>query len=383
MLSLIRSNASMHEIDHCLQRLTEEARSEEKAVSPDIEEMRTRVGAAILQNMSSADAQRTSRKEARPLSSRNVLSVQRLIDTPIHHVQAAPWTRVTEDDHLVSHLVSLWATWDNAFPSGVVFELFLRDMRSQNLESSFCSPFLVNCILAAACPYSDYEEVRAHQGRTSELMGRFVKEAEKHLEEDDFKTSITNVQGLSILFLLFLKMNQDRKGFGCVTRATSLCGELMRARQKFVSMAETEEKAKEVSYVVDYACWGAFCSTTGAFLLWQRPQSLFEPSPPYPDAIGVYEPLLEKKWSPYPREGDDQEAFLDEVWHQWSSLAMLERELTQVLYEQSKQPDPAEDVPRQEALRNLDSRFTRWLDGLPNHFKKLGPWTPPSVFVLR
>ncbi|KAK5087565.1 hypothetical protein LTR24_006605 [Lithohypha guttulata] len=383
VVSLIRSNASFEEISQYLVHPFNEAASDETEICPDTEEMRTRIGAAILQNMSSAKDPRTSQTGAPSSGSRHVLSVKRLIDTPIHHVQAAPWTQVTDDNHLVSHLVSLWVTWDHCFPNGVVFELFLRDMQSKNLESTFCSPFLVNCILAAACLYSDYEEVRSCQGKSSDLMAEFVKEAEKHLEEDDFKTNVTNVQGLSILFLLLLKMNQDRRGFGYVGQATALCAELMRARDKIVSKADTSEKAKELSYVLDYACWGTFSSTTGAILLWQRPQSMFKPRHPYPDVVGAHEHFFGKKWMPYPGVGDEQETFLDEVQRQWGKLAVLERELSLVLYEQVKAPDPADDLPRQRALVDLDERLTSWLERLPDHFKYLSPWTPPSIFVLR
>lgn len=86
---------------------------------------------------------------------------------------------------------------------------------------------------------------------------------------------------------------------------------------------------------------------------------------------------------PYPGGGDEQETFMDEVQRQWGRLAVLERELSVVLYEQAKAPDPTDDVPRQQALVELDEGFTRWLNSLPDHFKYLSHWTPPSVFVLR
>jgi len=383
VVSLIRSNASLEEINQCLISLTNEAKSGQRQLSSDIHELQTRIGAAILQNMSRNEISRTT-QDGGPLSnSRDILSVQRLIDTPRYHVRAAPWTEVTTDDHLVSHLLSLWATWDNFFPSGIVFELFLRDMRSQDLGSPFCSPFLVNCILGAACLYSNYSEARAYQGKSSHLMGQFVKEAERHLEEDNFKTTITNVQGLSVLFLLFVKMNQDRKGFGYATQATTLCDELMRDRDKLVSLAETAEKKREISYVVDYTCWGAFGSTTGGMLWWQRPHPLSEPTHPYPHATQVREPLFQQAWIPYPREGDEQEIFLDEVQNQYAKLSTIERELTVVLYETPKAHAKKDVQVKYQALHDLYTKFTRWLEQLPEHFTYLSPWTPPSIFVMR
>lgn len=51
----------------------------------------------------------------------------------------------------VSHLISLWFSWSRPFYNWIDRELFLGDMRSGNLKSKFCSPFLVQCILAEAC----------------------------------------------------------------------------------------------------------------------------------------------------------------------------------------------------------------------------------------
>lgn len=382
VVSLIRSNASLEEINQYLTQLTGEPRSEEDA-GPNVEELKSRIGAAILQRMSPGETARPAANEAASSSPRQVLSVKRLIDNPAHQIQATPWTQVTSDDHLVSHLISLWATWDNFFPNGVVLEFFLRDLRSKKLDSPFCSPFLVNCILAAGCPYSDYEEVKANQGTNSDLMIQFVKEAEKHLEEDNFRTTVTNVQGLSILFLLVSKMNHDRRGFSYATQAATLCAELMRIRDQLVAAAETAEEEKEIAYMVDYTCWGAFASTSGCFLAWQRPQSLSEPPYPYPNATGVLEALFKQKWFPYPREGDKQDMYLDEIQRHYAELAIFERDLSLILYEQPKPLEPERIRAKQEALLDVEARLTRWLESLPDHFKHLSPWTPPSVFTMR
>lgn len=81
-----------------------------------------------------------------------VMDVKRLSDEPIYDVPAKPWTTVTDDDHFVSHLISLWFTWHNSTVfSWMHHELFIRDMQSQRLDSFFCSPFLVNVMLAEAC----------------------------------------------------------------------------------------------------------------------------------------------------------------------------------------------------------------------------------------
>ena len=86
-----------------------------------------------------------------PPDRRRMLDIRRLVDEPPFRVPARPWTVITRDDTLVSHLVSLWLTWSHPFWNSLNRKLFIRDMQAGRLECEFCSPFLVNAILAEAC----------------------------------------------------------------------------------------------------------------------------------------------------------------------------------------------------------------------------------------
>lgn len=86
-----------------------------------------------------------------PSFRRKVMDIHYLCDEAPCKVPAKPWTNVTEDDDLVSHLVSLYFTWDYPFWSFLDRDVFLRHMARGDLESEFCSPFLVNAVLANAC----------------------------------------------------------------------------------------------------------------------------------------------------------------------------------------------------------------------------------------
>jgi hypothetical protein len=74
-----------------------------------------------------------------------------LSDIALFRVPAHPWTSVTEDDDFVSHLISLWFTWAHPFLNWIDRDLFIREMQTGSIDSDFCSPFLVNIILADAC----------------------------------------------------------------------------------------------------------------------------------------------------------------------------------------------------------------------------------------
>ena len=70
---------------------------------------------------------------------------------PLYRLRAHPWTTVTDDDRLVSHLVSLYISWDDNFLSFMDRDRLLEAMARGDVRSEFCSPFLVNALLAYAC----------------------------------------------------------------------------------------------------------------------------------------------------------------------------------------------------------------------------------------
>ena len=70
---------------------------------------------------------------------------------PLYRLRAQPWTNVTNNDHLVSHLISHYFAWDAMFSSLIDRDCFLEAMARGDLDCSYCSPFLVNGILALAC----------------------------------------------------------------------------------------------------------------------------------------------------------------------------------------------------------------------------------------
>lgn len=79
------------------------------------------------------------------------LDIGKLLDERNPVVAASPWTSVTNDDMIVSHLLALWFTWSHPWLNYIDHDMFIRDMKSGNPDSEYCSPFLVNAILADAC----------------------------------------------------------------------------------------------------------------------------------------------------------------------------------------------------------------------------------------
>ncbi|KAL4927586.1 putative C6 transcription factor [Aspergillus undulatus] len=124
------------------------------------------------------------------------ISVEKLCDNPLFRVPCKPWTKVTDDDHLVSGLISLYFTWDHSLMQVVDQEMFLRDMAAGDTNSDFCSPVLVNSILAVASTYSPYSEVYAVPGDVSTRGKHFFEEAEMRWRAEEGQPSLVNIQAL-------------------------------------------------------------------------------------------------------------------------------------------------------------------------------------------
>lgn len=78
------------------------------------------------------------------------VSLESLCDIPLFRVPAKPWTTVTGDNDFVSHLMSLYFTWEHPCTQFIDQRAFLEHMGRRDLNSEICTPFLVNSLLAMA-----------------------------------------------------------------------------------------------------------------------------------------------------------------------------------------------------------------------------------------
>ncbi|GAB1196172.1 hypothetical protein APSETT444_005439 [Aspergillus pseudonomiae] len=129
-----------------------------------------------------------------------VMDIHYLCDEVPFRVPAKPWTTVTEDADLVSHLISLYFTWDFPFHAFLDRDVFLRDMARGDLNAECCSPFLVNALLANACHFSDYSEAYVDPGDIVTKGADFLAEAERLRDEEPAKLSLAFLQGTLLLY---------------------------------------------------------------------------------------------------------------------------------------------------------------------------------------
>ena len=176
--------------------------------------------------------------------------------SPMHHQTQEAWTRVTRDDVFVKQLLDLYFCW--AHPLQVLFskELFLDDMA--NGRSKYCSPLLVNALLALACTYSDRPEAREDPSNPGTAGDHFFAEA-KRLLNDTEPSGLTTVQALAVMGLREAGCSRDSSGFQYAGRSVRMLIELG-LHLSFASSSDkidpTEMEARKITF------WGCFVNDT-------------------------------------------------------------------------------------------------------------------------
>lgn len=154
LLALIRSNASIDDIRVAVGNRMERLSHPVSASAPESSSWGApSSSASSMSPMPSSTVQMdmhafSSMSDTNP---RNFMNIDRLTDIPLFELSARPWTEATTDNGFVSHLVSLWLTWDHVVRNWIDKDLFIAAMKSGDVNSPFCSPFLVNIILSQAC----------------------------------------------------------------------------------------------------------------------------------------------------------------------------------------------------------------------------------------
>lgn len=153
--------------------------------------------------------------------SQTMLAIENVQRAPIHWVPAQPWLPGTSDQE-ASHLISLFLSFLNHSWRFVEPLPFLRDMRSGNLSSRYCSTFLLNAMMALASLNSDLSDESFQPGHYPEKGTRYHDEAIRLWSIAESEPSIPNIQGLTILALECLIRGKDQQGLGFLTAATTL-----------------------------------------------------------------------------------------------------------------------------------------------------------------
>jgi hypothetical protein len=203
------------------------------------------------------------------------------------------WTNVTTDTDLVKHLLSLYFAWVHPFYLLFSEEVFFHGLNGK--KPKYCSPLLVNAILATACNFSDRPEARADPNDPSTVGNHFFAEAQRLLREVE-RSSLTTVQALGILSMRQAMIGDENNGslyvWQMMAMSVQLGLHLSYSPNANGQITPTELEARRVTF------WGCHIIETSYAICVGRVSSFTR------HAIQLEKPVLRenlesKIWKPY------------------------------------------------------------------------------------
>ena len=104
-------------------------------------------------------------------------------------------------EELQAHLINLYFDWEQPWLQ-VVNEKFFRDSLANG--GRYCSPLLLNSILAIGSRYCDRVEVRANPDDPNSAGRIFIDKAENLIQNDLRWPKITTIQSLAIMGMVYI-----------------------------------------------------------------------------------------------------------------------------------------------------------------------------------
>ncbi|KXH60504.1 hypothetical protein CNYM01_13891 [Colletotrichum nymphaeae SA-01] len=116
------------------------------------------------------------------------------------------WTKISHDDKVMTHLVNLFWIWDTTLSHLIDRDLFLYSLTGTECDTAyseyghFCSPLLVNAILAVASLHATRNTSEANSADILALGHQFANHAFQLLESEQTVSSLTLLQAAAVLW---------------------------------------------------------------------------------------------------------------------------------------------------------------------------------------
>ncbi|KAJ5160004.1 transcriptional regulator family: Fungal Specific TF [Penicillium canariense] len=293
------------------------------------------------------------------------------------------WTKVTEDDSLISHLLTMYFTWHYPFFTILAKDMFSRDY-IRGISSPYCSALLVNAMLALGCHFSSWTGAFADPQDLATAGNHFFKEAKRLvLENDEHENAkLCTVQAFALMSVREAGCGREGKGWvysGLSFRMAFDLGLNVDAKNMgSYKLNDDEIDARRITfwgcYLID-KCWSNY--------LGRQPQlSSSNTNVPKFDVLPREETEL---WSPYTDSGvghnHAQPSRTRAVALQISKLCEISGDLLVFFYHPSELEKTHQKQSELKKLSDVHTRLEAWKKELP---KELEPKEGqlPQVLVM-
>ncbi|KAI0153106.1 hypothetical protein GGR57DRAFT_156306 [Xylariaceae sp. FL1272] len=301
---------------------------------------------------------------------RGVDQVLAPLQSPDMKVPASTWTSISNDSALVQHLLALYFCWEYPTFASLSKEHFLKDYKHG--RPRYCSPILVNALLALGCRFSTQPSTRANPDDPRTSGDHFFKEALRLLYRENDHHTLTTIQALGIMSIREASCGRDSESWYYAGQSVRLAIEM--GLHRLSDAGDEDELA-----VQSATFWGAFALdhawslATGCL-----PQcSCFPHLPPKPSIIGDVEASL---WVPYTDDGAplqrscEQPSNVRSVYKCFCELSELVHQSLYVLH------SPGKPVTSRDLL-SIYTQYLNWYDSIPEVLRLGHNFTPAVLFA--
>ncbi|KAK6496945.1 hypothetical protein TWF481_001926 [Arthrobotrys musiformis] len=315
-------------------------------------------------------------------------------DTPFFDLDAAPWTTVTDDNELVSHLISSYATWDGNALHFFDMDIFLEGMEKR--DHNFCSSILVNSILAMACHFSNRIAIRADPHNSNTLSYRFLQEAMMMWHSECDKPTLTNIQAGLVLSEVVSVDGLDELGWMLFKTSVDLLKRLLAEREHGrleMSMAPSKAASQKsrtpshpdirddyqylynekVERAISATTWGTFRISCIYSIIYKTRPLMDIPTIPPPPVESIHaqsnpEPAtarIPSTWRPYPYTQPSEQDRTGEGVQAFNNISTIIHLLCDLHTTESKVVKPL----TMEQKIDLYQRTADWKEEIPDGLK--------------
>ena len=131
------------------------------------------------------------------------------------------WTEATNDPELIIHLINMYFTYHYTFFTTLSKSLFYRDFllgkppADAKRKYEYCTPLLVNAILALGCHFTSWPAARADLQDSATAGDHFFKEAKRLILQNDEHENprLATVQALALMSVREAGCGREAKGW--------------------------------------------------------------------------------------------------------------------------------------------------------------------------
>ncbi|KAI1744752.1 fungal-specific transcription factor domain-containing protein [Xylaria scruposa] len=300
---------------------------------------------------------------------RGVDQVLAPLESPEMKVPASTWTNITNDSNLVQHLLALYFCWEYPTFASLSKEHFLKDYVQG--RHRYCSPILVNALLALGCRFSTQPNTRANPNEPRTSGDHFFKESLRLLYREANHHTLTTIQALGIMSIREASCGRDSESWYYAGQSVRLAIEM--------GLHRLHDDGDEDELAVQAATfWGAFAlDHAWSLATGSLPQcSCFPHLPPKPAIIGDIEASL---WIPYTDDAPlqrscEQPSNVRSVYKCFCELSELVHQSLYVLH------SPGRPLSSRDLL-NIYTQYLNWYDSIPEVLRLGHNFTPAVLFA--